>query len=131
MGPSQITSGLADRRVLDYRGAGPTVLRMLVGVQLRRLREAKRISRERAGEAVRASHSKISRLEAGRSGFKARDIADLLTLYGVSDEAGRASLLALAEQANVPGWWHAYSDVVPSWFEAYLGLEQAARIIRN
>lgn len=127
----QAASGLIDRRVLDYRGAGPTVLRMLVGMQLRRLREAKRINREAAGEAIRASHSKISRLEAGRSGFKARDIADLLTLYGVTDEDGRATLMAMAEQANVPGWWHAYSDVVPPWFEAYLGLEQAARIIRG
>lgn len=131
MNVSQAARGLADRRVLDYHGAGPTVLRMLVGMRLRRLREAKGISREQAGEAIRASHSKISRLEAGRSGFKARDIADLLTLYGVQDEGDRATLMAMAEQANVPGWWHAYSDVVPSWFEAYLGLEQAARVIRG
>ncbi|HEX6470823.1 MAG TPA: helix-turn-helix transcriptional regulator [Streptosporangiaceae bacterium] len=115
---------------LDYQRAGPTVVRMLVGAQLRQLREAAGLSREDAGYAIRASHSKISRLELGRTGFKPRDLADLLTLYGVSAPADRASLLALAEQANAPGWWRPYADLVPAWFEAYLGLEQAASEIR-
>lgn len=104
---------------------------MLVGTQLRRLREARGVTREEAGTAIRASHSKISRLELGRTGFKQRDVADLLTLYGVTDDAERATLLSLAEQAGVPGWWQAYSDVVPGWFDAYLGLEQAAGVIRS
>lgn len=105
--------------------------RMLVGAQLRRLREARGVSREEAGNAIRASHSKISRLELGRTSFKRRDVADLLTLYGVTDDAERATLLSLAEQASVPGWWQAYSDVVPGWFDAFLGLEQAACVIRS
>src|SRR5262249_3406169 len=74
---------------------GPTVLRILLGAQLRRLREAKRITLEDAGKRIRASHSKISRLETGRVGFKDRDIADLLTLYGVTDEEEREALRAL------------------------------------
>lgn len=106
------------------------MVRMLVGAQLRRLREAGHITREEAGEAIRGSHSKISRLELGRTGFKQRDVADLLTLYGVVDDDERAPLLALAAEANRPGWWQAYSDVVPAWFDAYLGLEQAASLIR-
>jgi transcriptional regulator with XRE-family HTH domain len=122
---------LAEGRALDYQQAGPTVVRMLVGTRLRALREARGITREDAGYAIRASHSKISRLELGRTSFKGRDVADLLTLYGVTDEAERATLLALAEQANTPGWWQRYSDVVPAWFEAYLGLEQAASVIRT
>lgn len=61
---------------------GPTVSRIVLGTQLRRLREASGISREAAGEAIRASHAKISRLELGRVGFKERDIVDLLALYG-------------------------------------------------
>ncbi|MET8051152.1 helix-turn-helix transcriptional regulator [Streptosporangium sp. NPDC005286] len=103
---------------------------MLVGAQLRRLREAGHITREEAGEAIRGSHSKISRLELGRTGFKQRDVADLLTLYGVVVDDERAPLLALAAEANRPGWWQAYGDVVPAWFDAYLGLEQAASLIR-
>jgi transcriptional regulator with XRE-family HTH domain len=109
---------------------GPTVLRILLGAQLRRLREAKRITLEDAGRVIRASHSKISRLETGRVGFKDRDISDLLTFYGVTDEKERESLRALAQRANAPGWWHDYSDILPSWFEAYVGLEEVATQVR-
>src|SRR5947207_6084446 len=101
---------LGGRHVVTARGdsgpaAGPTVTRMLVGVQLRRLREAKGISREEAGYAIRGSESKISRMELGRVGFKARDVTDLLSLYGVTDERQRAEMLALTRDANTPGWW--------------------------
>jgi uncharacterized protein DUF5753 len=64
-------------------------------------------------------------------GYKQRDVADLLTLYGVTDEQKREALLTLAHQANSPGWWHKYADVLPSWFEMYVGLEQAASVIRT
>jgi transcriptional regulator with XRE-family HTH domain len=110
---------------------GPTVLRILLGGQLRRLREAKGVTREAAGYAIRGSESKISRLELGRVGFKERDVADLLSLYGVTDERERAALLSLARQANLPGWWHRYSDVLPAWFQPYLGLEGSASLIRT
>ena len=116
--------------IAEPGGTGPTVLRILLGAQLRRLREAKRISLEEAGNAIRASHSKVSRLETGRVGFKDRDIADLLTLYGVTDEADRKAMRELAVRANAQGWWHDYSDVLPTWFEAYVGLEEAATQIR-
>lgn len=109
---------------------GPTVLRMLLGAQLRKLREARGISRESAGYEIRSSESKISRMELGRVGFKERDVADLLTLYGVTEPAERDALLSLARQANNPGWWHRYSDVLPGWFQSYLGLEAAATLIR-
>jgi transcriptional regulator with XRE-family HTH domain len=110
---------------------GPTVLRRLLGAQLRRLRERQGITREEAGYAIRASGSKMSRLELGRVGFKERDVADLLTLYGVNDETDRDTLLGLAQDANSPGWWHRYGDVLPGWFETYVGLEEAAALIRT
>jgi transcriptional regulator with XRE-family HTH domain len=112
-------------------GGGPTVRRILLGSQLRRLREAREITRDEAGYAIRASESKISRMELGRVPFKERDVADLLTLYQVTDEAERAPLLALANAANVPGWWHRYGDVLADWFQPYLGLEEAASIVRT
>jgi len=111
-------------------GGGPTALRILLGAQLRRLREAQGITLEEAGEVIRASGSKLSRLETGRVSFKDRDIADLLTFYGVTDERQRNALRELARSANARGWWHDYSDVLPSWFEAYVGLEEAATSIR-
>ncbi|WP_459024870.1 helix-turn-helix domain-containing protein [Pseudonocardia sp. DLS-67] len=137
--PDDAESGSLDQSTLDRaavrapKGAptGPTVLRIGLGGALRRKREAVGITRERAGEAIRASPAKISRLELGRVGFKERDVADLLTCYGVRDPAERAQFLDLARQANTPGWWHRYSDLLPSWFETYLGLEQASSVIRN
>ncbi|MEU1497062.1 helix-turn-helix transcriptional regulator [Streptomyces sp. NPDC005732] len=104
---------------------------MLLGSHLRRLREARGITREAAGYSIRASESKISRMELGRVSFKTRDVEDLLTLYGITDEAERTSLVSLAKEANVAGWWHSYSDVLPSWFPTYVGLEGAAHQIRS
>jgi transcriptional regulator with XRE-family HTH domain len=112
-------------------GGGPTVLRMLLGSQLRRLREAAGITPDRAGYEIRASRSKISRVEHGRVSFKERDVADLLTLYGVTDEQERTHMLLLAQHANSRGWWARYDDVVPDWFETYVGLEQATSLIRS
>jgi transcriptional regulator with XRE-family HTH domain len=111
--------------------SGPTVLRILLGSQLRQLRETRGLTREDAGYQIRASGSKISRLELGRVGFKLRDVEDLLTLYGVTDPDTRSALLSLARQANTPGWWHKYGDVLPDWFQVYVGLEEAATIIRT
>ncbi|MCP2337018.1 transcriptional regulator with XRE-family HTH domain [Actinomadura rupiterrae] len=112
-------------------GTGSTVRRILLGSQLRRLREAQGVSRQDAGYVIRASESKISRLELGRVSFKERDVEDLLTLYGVSDARERNALLQLARDANTPGWWHRYTDVLPSWFQTYVGLEESAALIRT
>jgi transcriptional regulator with XRE-family HTH domain len=108
---------------------GPTVLRILLGTHLRRLREAKGISARDAAAAIRASDSKISRIELGRNAIREIDVLDLLTLYGV-EVAEREELLTLAEQANRPGWWHRYNDILPEWFQPYVGMEEAARSIR-
>ncbi len=112
-------------------GAGPTVRRMLIGARLRQLRMDQGITREAAGEAIRASEWKIHRLENGQVGFKERDILDLLALYGVTDADETAGIVALAREANVPGWWHTFGDVMPPWFRAYVDLESAATLIRT
>ena len=111
--------------------AGPTVLRILLGTQLRRLREARGITAQEAARAIRASESKISRIELGRNAFREVDIADLLTLYGITDLDEREQMLTLASQANQPGWWHRYQDVLPTWFQSYVGLEESAESIRS
>jgi hypothetical protein len=110
---------------------GPTVRRMLLGAQLRRLRTEAGISRERAGEAIRASEWKIHRLENGQVGYKERDITDLITLYGVTDPVEIATFITMAREANQPGWWNAYSDVLPQWFRAYVDLEAVAAQLRT
>lgn len=110
---------------------GPTARRVVLGNQLRRLREAQGVSREDAGYAIRGSGSKISRLELGRVGFKERDVADLLTLYGVEDPQEHETFLDLVRQSNKPGWWHSYNDLVPTWFQEFVGLEESASRIHS
>ena len=108
-----------------------TARRMMLGARLRRLREQRGISRADAGYTIRASESKMSRLELGKVSFKERDVADLLVYYGVTDPAERSGVLSLLREANRPGWWRAYEDVLPDWFQDYIGLEQAATRIRT
>ena len=115
----------------EAAAAGPTALRIALGGQLRQLREARRMSRDAAADAIRASAAKISRMERGRVGLKERDVRDLLTVYGVTDPAEREEILALVRRAVTPGWWHEYGDVTPRWFGMFLGLEQSASIIRS
>ena len=112
-------------------GGGPTVQRMLVGARLRRLRTELGLTREEAAQAIRASEWKIHRLENGQVGFKDRDIIDLLARYQVTDPAEVADFLTLTREANTPGWWQHYGDVLPSWFRTYVDLEQAATLIRT
>jgi transcriptional regulator with XRE-family HTH domain len=107
------------------------VQRLVLGGHLRRLREQAHITTEQAAAVIRGSHSKISRMEHGRVGFKERDIADLLTMYGVTDADEREALLKLARESNTPGWWQGYADILPHWVEPYFGLEAAASFIRN
>ena len=115
----------------EESSAEATVLRMLLGAQLRRLREASGISAEKAGYEIRASRSKISRMETGRVGLKIRDVEDLLTLFGVTGEQEREKVITLAKRSRAPEWWTKYNDILPDWFETYIGLESAAASIRS
>lgn len=108
---------------------GPVVLRIRLGVKLRRLREARGITAQQAAKAIRGSDSKISRIELGRHAAREIDVSDLLTLYGVTDPDQREALLTLASQALEPPWWQHDSDILPTWFQAYLGLEEAAESV--
>lgn len=111
--------------------SGSMTGRMQLGSQLRRLREDRGISRAEAGYAIRASESKISRLELGRVGSKSRDVQDLLALYGITDDGQIAEIMRLAAEANQPGWWQVYNDLLPSWLATYLGLEEAVSRLRS
>jgi hypothetical protein len=108
-----------------------TVRRMIVGAHLRRLREEKAITRADAGYTIRASESKMSRLELGRVAFKERDISDLLVYYGVNDPEQRDQVLRLVREANRPSWWREFDDVMPQYLQNYVGLEEAASTLRT
>src|ERR1700722_14452009 len=110
---------------------GPAVLRLLLGAQLRRLRESRGISAQEAARAIRGSESKISRIELGRNAVREIDIADLLTLYGIPDRVEWEQMLSLASRANQEGWWQRYQDALPTWFQSSIGLEESAESIRS
>ena len=114
----------------DQPTTGSVVRRMILGNQLRRLRENAGITRADAGYRIRGSDSKMSRLELGRVGFKERDVVDLLKFYGVDDPEEHEKFLTLATLTNQPGWWRRYNDLMPKWFEDFVGLEEAASRIQ-
>lgn len=122
---------MADEPEHNGQGRGSTARRIVLGAQLRRLRESQDITRADAGWSIRSSESKISRMELGRVGFKERDVADLLTMYGVHDDAERGPLLELVRDSNKPDWWRRYSDAMPAWFNDFVGLEEAAARIQT
>jgi transcriptional regulator with XRE-family HTH domain len=113
------------------QSGSPTARRIMLGARLRQLREAAEISRAEAGYAIRGSESKISRLELGRVSFKPRDVADLLTMYGVIDPEAREALLKMVRACNEPGWWQRYTNQLADWFQDYLGLEESASRIQT
>jgi transcriptional regulator with XRE-family HTH domain len=131
MSRTSVRTGSDIDRAARYSQAGRSSARLVLGARLRRLRETAGVSCEDAGKAIRGSGSKISRLELGRTRIKPRDVADLLTLYGIVDDGERATMLALAEHGNAVSWWQDHADVVPAWLEQYLELEQAATLIRT
>jgi Helix-turn-helix domain len=93
----------------DGARAGSMVARMMLGGQLRRLREAAGVTPGGAGYHIRASRAKISRLETGRARCKERDVLDLLALYGVDDAEAvrmkRQDLLAAADPPRCGRSW--------------------------
>ncbi|ONH57849.1 transcriptional regulator [Frankia sp. CcI49] len=108
---------------------GPTVRRRRLGTELRRLREAKELTVDQAGEHIHRSGPTISRMETGQFRFVLRNVSDLLDLYGVTDAEQRQALLALVKENRRPAWWHSYGDLVPRWFQVYIGLEAEASTI--
>jgi transcriptional regulator with XRE-family HTH domain len=107
----------------------PTVRRRRLALELRRLREAARLTCEEVADHLECSASKISRVETGRVSVSPRDVRDMLDLYGVP-AAQRESLVQLARDSRQKGWWHAFSDTMQPQFATYVGLESAASEIR-
>ena len=108
----------------------PTVRRRRLAFELRRLREAAKLTCEDVAELLECSVSKISRIETARVTVSPRDARDLLAIYGVPDDQ-RDSLIQLARESRQKGWWHAYGDSVQPHFATYLGMESAASQIKH
>ncbi|MDO0930950.1 helix-turn-helix transcriptional regulator [Streptomyces sp. DG2A-72] len=115
-------------------GAGatgaPTVLRMILGRRLQERRLEAGASLEDAAKALRVKPLTIRRLEKAEVALKPLYVEKLLETYG-ADRQEIDEFVVLAERANEPGWWHAYRDVLPNWFSAYVSLETGAKTLRT
>jgi transcriptional regulator with XRE-family HTH domain len=102
---------------------------MVLGRRLQDLREKAGLSYEQVAHSLDVTHATVRRMEKAEVGLKIPYVEKLLGMYEISaDEI--SSFLALARQANRPGWWHRYRDVLPDWFSAYVSLEGEASSIR-
>jgi Domain of unknown function (DUF5753)/Helix-turn-helix domain len=113
------------------RVGGPTALRMILGRQLQALREKAEMSVDEAAEAIYSSPFTIRRMERAEGGLKPLTVKSLLIAYGVLSADQIEAFLTLCRDASKPGWWHSFSDVLPDWFRTYVGLEEAAALIRG
>ncbi|KPI22223.1 helix-turn-helix domain protein [Actinobacteria bacterium OK074] len=110
-------------------GSAPTVLRMVLGRRLRHLREQAGVSFEEAARAIDVTALTIRRIEKAEVGLRIPYVKELLAAYGVG-ASEIDDFLSLAREANRPGWWYKYRDVLPEWFSAYVSLESEASVIR-
>ncbi|SCG55509.1 helix-turn-helix domain-containing protein [Micromonospora halophytica] len=109
---------------------GSTVPRRQLGRLLRQYRTEAGVTLDAAAEALEYSRQKIWRIECGMGPVRVLDVKAMCELYGVSAEMTEA-MRGLATETKSKGWWHAYGDAVPSWFELYVGLESAAAHLRQ
>ncbi|MEU3524644.1 helix-turn-helix transcriptional regulator [Streptomyces sp. NPDC038707] len=115
---------------MSERRAAPTVGQVVLGRRLQELRETAGLSREEAARVLRVAAATVRRMETAEVSLKIPYVQVLLTTYGVP-EAEAEAFVRLAEEANRPGWWQRFHDVLPDWFSLYVSLEGAARIIRS
>ncbi|GHE05535.1 helix-turn-helix domain-containing protein [Streptomyces alanosinicus] len=115
---------------MSERRAAPTVGQVVLGKRLQELREASGLSREEAARVLRVASATVRRMEMAEVALKIPYVQVLLDTYGVAEEEA-AAFVRLAEEANQPGWWQRFHDVLPDWFSLYVSLEGAARIIRS
>ncbi|MGA5361337.1 helix-turn-helix domain-containing protein [Streptomyces purpurascens] len=118
---------------LDRPEPAPTLLKMLVGVQLAGFREDAGLAQDQAARAVGFSPAKLSRIESGkgRRPPTENDVRALLWLYN-TDDYEVSVLLKLLQRAGEPGWWQRYDKrLMPEWFDRLVGLQEAAATIRT
>jgi transcriptional regulator with XRE-family HTH domain len=118
------------RRGVSERRPAPTVGQVVLGRRLQELREAAGIKREEAAQVLRVAPATVRRMEMAEVALKVPYVQVLLTTYGVAEEEADA-FVALTEEANQPGWWQRFHDVLPEWFSLYVSLEGAAGLIRS
>ncbi len=118
---------------------GPTIRRMQLGQELRRLRqnalrddgEGNGMTLAQAVKGLGFTESKLYRVENGLTGLpKVQDLKELLDRYGVTDPDDVEFLLEIHKNSLHRGWWSPYRSLMPSGFGMSVGLEGDAKILR-
>ncbi|MFD7433797.1 helix-turn-helix domain-containing protein [Streptomyces sp. NPDC059861] len=115
---------------MSERRAAPTVGQVVLGRRLQELREAAGLRREEAARVLRVAPATVRRMETAEVALRIPYLQVLLPAYGIPEDEVTA-FVTLAEEANRPGWWQRFSDVLPDWFSLFVSLEGAARLIRS
>lgn len=92
-------------------GHSPTVRRRRLSAALRQAREQAGLTADAAAKQIGWPASKVTRIE--RNEWRrptVSDVTDLLDVYGVTDDAKRQAMSALARQARERGWWEEFRD---------------------
>lgn len=109
---------------------GSTVPRRQAGRLMKQLREQAGISLMAAAEELEFSRARMYRIENGEVSLRKHDVLAMCSFYGANGQITEV-LVGLARESKAKGWWHAYGDVVPGWFELYVGMETAAERLRH
>ncbi|MFJ8660700.1 helix-turn-helix transcriptional regulator [Streptomyces sp. NPDC093795] len=109
--------------------SAPTVGQVVLGRRLQDLRERAGLKREEAAKILRVAPATVRRMETAEVALKIPYVQLLLKEYGITDSEAEG-FIALTEEANLPGWWQRFHDVLPGWFSMYVSLEGAASLIR-
>ncbi|MEU2159669.1 helix-turn-helix transcriptional regulator [Streptomyces chengbuensis] len=109
--------------------SAPTVGQVVLGKRLQDLRERAGLRREEAAKVLRVAPATIRRMETAEVALKIPYVQLLLRAYGIPEDEAEG-FVQLAEDANKPGWWQRFHDVLPGWFSMYVSLEGAASLIR-
>ncbi|MGW0965467.1 helix-turn-helix domain-containing protein [Streptomyces sp. NPDC002516] len=110
--------------------SAPTVGQVVLGRRLLDLRERAGLKREEAARILRVAPATVRRMEMAEVSLKIPYLQLLLKSYGVGDQEAEAFVL-LAEDANKPGWWQRFHDILPDWFSMHVSLEGAASLLRS
>lgn len=105
--------------------AGSTVPRRQLGRYLRDLRNGVGLTVRAAAKQLERSEPTIWRIENGLVAVRAVEVQIMCQLYGANEDMTQA-LMALARETKSKGWWQTFGDVVPEWFDLFVGLEAAA-----
>ncbi|MCA1189965.1 MULTISPECIES: DUF5753 domain-containing protein [unclassified Saccharopolyspora] len=108
----------------------PKMLKIQLGIELRRLREEAECTAAAAAAVVGGTAPKISKIESGKQGVTTAEVEKLSALYDAPAKR-RKYLIGLASQLPRRSPRRTtYRDAVPDWFQRFHALEYAATDMR-